>query len=199
MYMEVNKGDAYITFENLPMDHVPAFWALSAKMGGLSKPILGHVQVAPVRDRPKDIWVEEVWSDDVKREGGITTLVHVDTMAPRKGIRGFAARNYFGREYVEQFGRELLLSTPGVTVEEEAEGTIRLDLHDKPWECTAEELAEIAVGVRAHLLPSGALSTFEYTPLSKPEDICVKWNFGPNFRLITPYERTHGVPPGRKK
>ncbi|MEZ5119957.1 MAG: hypothetical protein R2686_08660 [Candidatus Nanopelagicales bacterium] len=98
---------------------------------------------------------QPTWSTDSER------LLHrVNSCTPaysdyfRIGPRGLGTRTTFGPHYVEQFGRERLLSTP-VHVTELEWGGIQLDLVEEPWNASEEDLVAAWERGMEHLAPAG--------------------------------------------
>ena len=96
---------------------------------------------------------------DCLRPGGESDLAVIVTGSylgsyHRLGPQALGTRTTFGPHYVEQFGRERLLSTP-VHVTELDWGGIQLDLVEEPWTASMEDLVGAWRRGMEHLAPAG--------------------------------------------
>lgn len=76
---------------------------------------------------------------------------------------------------IDQIGRSHLLSLP-VPVVELPWGGVRIDLCERPWEATREQLHEAWLAAMQHLRPTGVFATYEVEPNG-----AVVWTRGPNL------------------
>ena len=73
------------------------------------------------------------------------------------GALALGLRTYFGGDLVEMFGRELLLTTPGVVTKLDW-GGIRIDLAEDLWNLDEEAAFDLWSKAMDHLAPSHALA-----------------------------------------
>ena len=92
------------------------------------------------------------------------------------GVTGLCMRNYFGPAWVEQFGRERMLSLP-ISVKELPWGGIRTDLTEEPWDASLDELHAAWSRAMQHLRPTGVLA--EWHPRNNAE-YTIDFKKGPN-------------------
>lgn len=115
------------------------------------------------------------WENDEQRV--LTLMDFVAQPSPVRfnasGPLGLAMRTYLDADVADMFGRDLLLSTPGL-VEELDWGGIRIDLLEDMWDGQDAELIERWNATMAHLAPSEALA--EATPLRSRRG----FDFGPS-------------------
>jgi hypothetical protein len=97
------------------------------------------------------------------------------------GINGLSTRTYFGPNYIEQLGREFLMATPAL-VTELAWGGIRIDLHERPWEATPQELLAVYHPAMRHLRQSPVLTTLKASMWDGKLAVDVKK--GPAFKMV---------------
>jgi len=88
------------------------------------------------------------------------SVVGSGTAYDDEGPGGLALRTYLGPRFVEQIGKELLLSAPA-HVSELPWGGVRIDLVKEPWRATQEELHAVWLAVTEHLKPARFFSEQE--------------------------------------
>ncbi len=102
---------------------------------------------------------QPIWHGDIDR--GLWLMASAAENPPVEywmdGLRGLGARTYLGPEYVRQFGRDVLLSTPAVTAEL-GWGGIRVDLAEEPWALPDDELVRRWVRAMDHLRGAGVFA-----------------------------------------
>lgn len=149
----------YIEFEfdpKLNSKHYPALFEFADRLVKVFKPDIALVHIdTPVYPRPFD-------SSEHKNSRVVSSTA---SLAPvdyfKVGPKGVAMRTYFGPHYVQQFGQELLLSTPKTQTELQSWGGIRLDLSEAPWDLTEKALIEHWQTAMAHLRPAKVFADLE--------------------------------------
>jgi hypothetical protein len=121
-------------------------------------PDIATASISPGFSRP---WLSE---DDkylslINRCAGLAPVDYY-----KHGPRGLAMRTYIGPHYIEQFGREFLLSTPGVAIEEQQWGGMRIDLSENPWTLSVPDLISHWKQAMEHLAPAQVFADVEITP-----------------------------------
>ncbi len=76
---------------------------------------------------------------------------------PKYGPSGVGMKTYFGKEVIKLFTKELLMEVPAVVTESEW-GGIRIDLSEKQWEDSPEEMFQTWIKVMEHLEKSKLLA-----------------------------------------
>lgn len=94
------------------------------------------------------------WENTLERDLAVIVTGSYLGSYHRLGPQALGTRTTFGPHYVEQFGRERLLSTP-VHVTELDWGGIQLDLVEEPWTASMEDLVGAWRRGMEHLAPAG--------------------------------------------
>jgi hypothetical protein len=152
----------YISFEFNPAlaeRDWPLFFEFADALVQAFKPDIATVYISPS-------YADAPWPSDEDRY--LNLIVRSANIIPvkyyKEGPRGLAMRTYFGPHYIEQFGRELLLSTPGVAIDEQQWGGLRLDLAKAPWALSVPDMIDQWKLAMAHLTPAQVFADVEITP-----------------------------------
>ncbi|MEG3759477.1 hypothetical protein V5096_16145 [Pseudoalteromonas carrageenovora] len=149
----------YINFEfdpKLNSKHYPALFEFADRLVQVFKPDAASVHI--VRPYPDEPWESER-DEHIEMMGKAAYLAPVDYF--KVGPKGLAMRTYLGPHYVQQFGQELLLSTPKTQTELQPWGGIRLDLSEAPWELTEQAQIEHWQTAMEHLRPAKVFAEME--------------------------------------
>jgi hypothetical protein len=142
----------------------PELLALIDALAAVVHPRLGTVQIFRP---PKEAWN----SEEDKIEDYMEYCAYVAPVDLRpNGPLGLGMCTYFGGDVLQMFGRELLLSTPGVVTEFDW-GGIRIDLTEKFWNAERSELIRRWITAMDHLAGAGAFAK----PLFKEQIPSIKF------------------------
>ena len=163
----------------LPLARMPEHWVLGDALATILTPDFGDVAALPWEALPGLATLEEYNDQDSvalrRMTGGAAGFYH-------NGIKGLSTRTYFGPNYIEQFGREFFMATPAL-VTELAWGGIRIDLHERPWEATPQELLAVYHPAMRHLRQSPVLTTLK--PRTRADGtLAVDVKKGPAFKMV---------------
>ncbi len=179
-YFGTSGATSHFIFEpaSLPLARMPEHWALGDALACILTPDFGSVAALSWDALPYPKRMEDFDNaDDValgEMQRNAQSLFHT-------GIDGLSTRTYFGPNYIEQLGREFLLATPAL-VTELAWGGIRIDLHERPWEATPQELLAVYHPAMRHLRQSPVLTTFKASMWAGKLDVELKK--GPAFKMV---------------
>jgi hypothetical protein len=152
----------YVDFEfnpSLAERDWPLFFQFADALAQAFKPDIATVYISPS-------YADAPWPNDEDKY--LNLMVRSANIIPvkyyKEGPRGLAMRTYLGPHYIEQFGRELLLSTPGAAIEEQQWGGMRLDLSETPWALSVPDLIAHWKDAMDHLSPAQVFANVEITP-----------------------------------
>ena len=179
-YFDTSGATAGFVFEpaSLPLARMPEHWALGDALATILTPDFGSVAALPWEALPYPRTMDDIANEDSLARGEMQrnaqSLFH-------SGVDGLSTRTYFGPNYVEQLGRGFLLSTPAM-VTELPWGGIRIDLHEKPWEASPEELLAVYHPAMNHLRQSPVLTTSKARMWDGR--LLVERKKGPAFKMV---------------
>ena len=180
MYFSTSGSAARTVIEcsALPITRMQEHWALGEALAAILTPDFGEVVALPWDPLPGISTLEEYGDADqvsLRRMNGCASGFFHD------GISTLSTRTYFGPNYIAQFGRDFLLSTPAM-VTELPWGGIRIDLHEKPWEASPEELLAVYHPAMNHLRQSPVLTTSKARMWDGR--LLVERKKGPAFKMV---------------
>ena len=168
-----------IEHASLPLSRMPEHWARGDALASILTPDFGDVAALPWDPLPGITTLEEY--DDADQVG-LRRMSGCASGFFHNGISGLSTRTYFGPNYIEQLGREFLMATPAL-VTELAWGGIRIDLHERPWEATPQELLAVYHPAMRHLRQSPVLTTLK--PRTRADGtLAVDVKKGPAFKMV---------------
>jgi hypothetical protein len=139
----------------LPPKHWSAFYELADKLARVFEPDVANTNIGVARSYTDPTEENKRWSLMMSSP----RLLSVDYQ--HTGLKGLALRTHLGPHYINQIGRELLLSTPGVTIEEQAWGGMRIDLGPEPWMLLPDDMLTRWETAMIHLRPTGVFASYE--------------------------------------
>lgn len=151
--------------------HWPAFYELADQLAQVFEPDVSNTTISVARSYAEPTEENKRWSLMMSSPG----LYPVDYK--HTGLKGLALRTHLGPHYIDQIGRDVLLATPGVSIEEQVWGGMRIDLAPEPWMLLPDEMLarwEVAMN---HLRPTGVFASYEIFDL---KTLRYKFTKGPN-------------------
>ena len=163
---------------SVPLGRMTEHWALGDALANILTPDFGDVAALPWDPVPFPTTVEEYTDPD---SAALRLMRGCAGGFFQGGIIALSTRTYFGPNYIAQFGREFLLETPAI-VTELPWGGIRIDLHERPWEATQQELLAVYHPAMTHLRRSPVVTTFKASMWAGKLDVELKK--GPAFKMV---------------
>ena len=157
---------------NMPTKHWSAFYELADKLAEVFEPDLALTIIfpnTPISSEPTELDFRWSLFDQA------SYVAPVDYRPT--GLRGLALRTHLGPHYINQIGRDVLLSTPGVAIKEQAWGGMRIDLGPEPWMLLPEDMLTRWETAMEHLRPSGVFASYKMFDI---EYLYYKFFRGPN-------------------
>jgi len=160
-FFDMNRKP-YIDFEfnpTLAQKNWPLFFEFVDALVHAFKPDIATAHIWPVYENDPWPTKEDKYLGIIAKAANIAPVNYYKT-----GPIGLTMRTYLGPHYIEQFGKELLLSTPGTAIAEQSWGGLRLDLSESPWALSVSELIGCWRQAMDHLTPAQIFAEMEITP-----------------------------------
>jgi hypothetical protein len=161
----------YLDFDpKMPAKDYPLVFEASDAVAAACEPDIGWVHFSSHVNLPS-----ATPGDEIQEVMDLATDAHAGRWRDQ-GPRGLGMRTYIGPLFLEQLGRERVLSLP-VPVTALSWGGVRVDLTERPWACTREELHDAWLRAMEHLRPAGIFATYQVSPTG-----AVKFTPGVNLK-----------------
>ncbi|OAB37780.1 hypothetical protein [Paenibacillus glacialis] len=143
-------------FTSLPQAQWPILFELSERLAEIVKPRYGNTHI---------YWPSTIpWTTDLQkyhRWMNFSAQIAPVNFGPR-GPLGLGLRTYFNNELVELLGRDVLQNMPALICEKEW-GGVQIDITEKPWESSPDQLLDSWLKATDHLEATEILAVPNYS------------------------------------